>query len=144
MYRHHDLLSSTPSPRITQFPLARIPLPQFFAYLLVSGDFRISRGPPTVLLTRISSNAVYFKSQNPRKAGTPCILFCYPFTFGGRVINLQSSHLVVVRMTGSQERLLRRQLGDLEGSLVLVFLLFFPVGLRFQSPRFAGKSTSMV
>ena len=34
------------------------------------GDFRVSRGPPTVPLTWISHNAVISKSQNPRKAGT--------------------------------------------------------------------------
>ena len=33
-------------------------------------DFRISRGPPTVHL--ISRNAVFFKFQNSRKAGTLC------------------------------------------------------------------------
>ena len=38
------------------------------------GEFRVNRGPPTVLLTQISSNAVYFKSINPRYAGTLCKL----------------------------------------------------------------------
>ena len=38
------------------------------------GDFRISRGPSTVPLTRISRNSVLFKSQNPHKAGTLYIL----------------------------------------------------------------------
>ena len=37
------------------------------------GDFHIIRGPPTVLLTQILRNTVFFKSQNPRKAGTLCI-----------------------------------------------------------------------
>ena len=36
------------------------------------GDFRVSRGPPTVPLTRILRNAIFFKSQNLRKAGTLC------------------------------------------------------------------------
>ena len=35
-------------------------------------DFCVSRGSPTVPLTQISCNAVFFKSQNPRKAGTLC------------------------------------------------------------------------
>ena len=39
------------------------------------GDFRDSRGSSTVLKTWILRNAVFFKSQNPRKAGTLCILF---------------------------------------------------------------------
>ena len=37
------------------------------------GDFRVSRGPSTVPLTRILCNAVFFKSQIPRKVGTLCI-----------------------------------------------------------------------
>jgi hypothetical protein len=36
------------------------------------GDFRVSRGLHTVPLTQISLNVVFFKSQNPRKAGTLC------------------------------------------------------------------------
>jgi hypothetical protein len=36
------------------------------------GDFRVSRGPSTVPQTQISRNAVFFKSQNLRKAGTLC------------------------------------------------------------------------
>ena len=36
------------------------------------GDFHVSRGSPTVQLTQILHNAVFFKSQNPRKAGTLC------------------------------------------------------------------------
>ena len=38
------------------------------------GDFRVSRGPPTVPLMQISCDTVFFKSQNPRKAGTLCML----------------------------------------------------------------------
>ena len=38
------------------------------------GDFRISRGPPTVPLTQILHNTVFFKSQNPNKARTLCML----------------------------------------------------------------------
>ena len=38
------------------------------------GDFRVSRGPPTVLLMQLSCNKVFFKSQNPCKEGT---LFSY-------------------------------------------------------------------
>ena len=38
-----------------------------------AGDFRVSRGPPTVPLTQILRNAVFFKFQNPRKARTLCI-----------------------------------------------------------------------
>ena len=38
------------------------------------GDFRVSKEPPTVPLTRILRNAVFFKSQNPRKAG-PSVSF---------------------------------------------------------------------
>ena len=38
------------------------------------GDFRVSRGPPIVPLTLISRNAVFFKSQNPRKVGTLSLL----------------------------------------------------------------------
>ena len=38
------------------------------------GNFRVSSGPPTVPLTRILRNAVFFKSQNPRKAGGPSVL----------------------------------------------------------------------
>ena len=33
------------------------------------GDFRVSRGPPTVPLTWILHNAFLFKSQNPHKVG---------------------------------------------------------------------------
>ena len=36
------------------------------------GDFCVRRGPPTVLLTQISSNAVFLKSQNLRNVGTLC------------------------------------------------------------------------
>ena len=35
-------------------------------------NFRVSRGPPTVPLTRILRNVVFLKSQNPRNAGTLC------------------------------------------------------------------------
>ena len=38
------------------------------------GDFRVSRGPPTVPLTQILCNTFFFKSQNPRNAGTLCTL----------------------------------------------------------------------
>ena len=38
------------------------------------GDFRISRGPSTVPLMRILRNMVFFKSQNPHKAGNLCTL----------------------------------------------------------------------
>ena len=38
------------------------------------GDFRVSRGPPTIPLARILHNAVFFKSQNLCKAGTLCIM----------------------------------------------------------------------
>ena len=38
------------------------------------GDFRISRESPTVPVIRILRNAGFFKSQNPRKAGTLCTL----------------------------------------------------------------------
>ena len=40
------------------------------------GDFRVSRGPPRVLLTRILRNVVFFKSQNSHKAGTLCNYYC--------------------------------------------------------------------
>ena len=43
------------------------------------GDFHVSRGSPTVQLTQILHNAVFFKSQNPRKAGTLCIVLLYNF-----------------------------------------------------------------
>ena len=33
-------------------------------------DFCVSRGPPTVPLMQILRNTVFFKSQNPDKAGT--------------------------------------------------------------------------
>ena len=33
-------------------------------------DFCVSKGPPTVPLTRISCNTVFSKSQNARKVGT--------------------------------------------------------------------------
>ena len=46
----------------------------FWLMYVQVGDFCVSRGPPTVPLTRISCNAFFFKSQNPRKAGTLCIL----------------------------------------------------------------------
>ena len=36
------------------------------------GDFRVSRGPPTVSLTQILCNAVFAESQNSHKAGTLC------------------------------------------------------------------------
>ena len=39
------------------------------------GDFCVSRGPPTVPLTQISHNTVFFKSQNPRKVGALCIVY---------------------------------------------------------------------
>ena len=58
-----------------RFSLPRIPLSRFLAYVRASGwDFCIIRGPPTVPLTRISRNMVFFKSQNPLKAGTLCTL----------------------------------------------------------------------
>ena len=72
-------------PPLTLFLLPRIPLPPFLAYVRASRDFCVSRGPPTVPLTRILCNAVFFKSQNLRKAGTLCmfvfqvlILKCVP------------------------------------------------------------------
>ena len=51
----------------------RFSLPQFSAYEGASGDFPVSKGPPTVPLTQILCNAVFFKSQNANKAGTLCI-----------------------------------------------------------------------
>ena len=45
------------------------------------GDFCVSRGPPTVQLTQIFSNAVFFKSQNPRKAGTLVIVSSLPWLY---------------------------------------------------------------
>ena len=47
-------------------------LPQFLAYEGASGDFPVSKGPPTVPLTQILCHAVFFKSQNLRKVGTLC------------------------------------------------------------------------
>ena len=38
----------------------------------ILGDFRVSRGPPTLQLTQILRNAFFFKSQYLRKAGTLC------------------------------------------------------------------------
>ena len=61
----------TEGPPLTRKSLTRFPLPRFFAYVRVSGGISVSRGPPTVPLTRISCN----KSQNARKAGTLCRCF---------------------------------------------------------------------
>ena len=47
----------------------------FWLMYVPVGDYRICRGPSTVLLMQILRNTVFFKSQNPRKAGTLCILF---------------------------------------------------------------------
>jgi hypothetical protein len=51
----------------------------FWLMYAQAGDFRVIRGPPTVPLTQILRNAVFFKSQNPRKAGTLCTGFYSPF-----------------------------------------------------------------
>ena len=44
----------------------------FWLMYVEVGDSCICRGPHTVPLMRISCNAVFFKSQNPHKAGTLC------------------------------------------------------------------------
>ena len=44
----------------------------FWLMYVQVGDFCVSRGPPTVPLTQISRNTVFFKSQNPHMAGTLC------------------------------------------------------------------------
>ena len=41
----------------------------FWLMYLQGGDFCVTRGPPTVPLTRISCNTFFSKSQNVRKAG---------------------------------------------------------------------------
>ena len=64
----------------TQLQLQRVPYLRVFHYrgshyrdfwLMYAqvGDFRIGSGPPTVPITQILRNAVFFKSQNPRKRG---------------------------------------------------------------------------
>ena len=63
------------SPPLTRFSLTRIPFSRFWLMYAQVGDFCVSRGHPTVPLTQISRNAVFFKSQNPRKAGTLCTIF---------------------------------------------------------------------
>ena len=52
----------------------RFSLPQFLAYEGASGDFPVSKGPPTVPLTQISCSIVFSKSQNAGKVGTLCTL----------------------------------------------------------------------
>ena len=61
-------IQNTRGPPLTWFSLPRIPLTRFLAMYLQVGDLRVSRGPPTVPLTQISGNALFFESQNPRKA----------------------------------------------------------------------------
>ena len=46
----------------------------FWLMCMQVGDFRVSKGPPTVPLMWISSNAVFYKSLNPHKAGTLCTI----------------------------------------------------------------------
>ena len=67
-YPRMQWLQTTGGPPLMCFSLPWIPL-------LQQGDFHVSRGPPTVPLTQISRNAVFFKSQNPRKVGTLCTLY---------------------------------------------------------------------
>ena len=40
--------------------------------ITTSAGFSRQQGPPTVPLTRVLRNAVFFESQNPHKAGTLC------------------------------------------------------------------------
>ena len=47
----------------------------FWLMYVQVGDFHVSRGSPTVQLTQILHNAVFFKSQNPCKAGALCIVY---------------------------------------------------------------------
>ena len=47
----------------------KIDIINFWLMYVQVGDFCINSGPPTVQLTQISSNAVFFKSQNPHKVG---------------------------------------------------------------------------
>ena len=59
------------SPHLHGFHYPQIPLLRFLAYVRASGDFHVSREPPTVL-TWFRVTRFFFKSQNPRKAGTLC------------------------------------------------------------------------
>ena len=54
---HSHTKKYTGGPPLTWFSLLRMPLPQFW------GDFRVSKGPSTVLLTQILHNVVFFKSK---------------------------------------------------------------------------------
>ena len=56
-------------PHLRGFHYRRSQYQCFWLMYVQVGDFCVSRGPPTVPLMRISCNVVYFKSQNPRKAG---------------------------------------------------------------------------
>ena len=59
------------SPTYAFFTTADRTTPNFWLMYAQVGDFPISRGSPTVPL--ILRNVVFFKSQNPRKAGSLCI-----------------------------------------------------------------------
>ena len=58
-------------PHLRGFHYCRSHYRDFWLMYAQVGNFRVSRGPHTVPLTLIlRKNAVFFKSQNPRKAGT--------------------------------------------------------------------------
>ena len=62
------------------FSLPQIPLLRFLAQV---GDFRVSRGPPTVPPEWILFNTLFFMSQNQRKEGPLCNTSClnlFPLT----------------------------------------------------------------
>ena len=59
--------------------------------MLKWGDFHVIRGPLTVLLTQILSNAVFLKSRNPCNAGTLCM-----YTFNLKVFMDQMTSFEVL------------------------------------------------
>ena len=59
------------------------------------GDFHVRREFPTVQITRFLRNAVFFKSQNPRKAGPSVViqmksLYSLPYSFAIHLITFVS------------------------------------------------------
>ena len=70
---------TTPSPRITRFPLVWFALMWILAYVHVSGE--ILSIISTVPLTWFLRNAVFLKKQNVRNAGNRC--FCF------RILNIK-------------------------------------------------------
>ena len=72
------IVKHTGGPPLTQKSLTRFPLPQFLAYVRVSGGISVSRGPQYSPTNTNFMYTVFFKSENACKAGTLCTCCLQP------------------------------------------------------------------